>query len=254
MFCRYIITLLLIAPLFFLSANAQDGVSAVQTGKLEFSTSSAEIIGEEAAKSFSKTLVTDDKIKWSIFVPDNYDPTMPPGIVVHMTQRNLAKTPIGWNTVLKEQNLIMVALNKTGQLKLNKEMLIAVLSTAFIQDKYEINKERIYIVASADSCYPASVAMEIYPDIFDGIIYSTCEPFNWRNNTPRTIEQMKDNSYLFVSSNEKNVRSAMRRSYQKYKDSGLTKIEYLRVQKLFYGRQMDRRTFKKSITILDDFD
>ena len=252
MFYRYIIILLLLTPLFIFPAKAQVNAYAAQTGKLEFSTSSAEIIGEDAAKRFSKTLAKDDKIKWSIFVPDKYDPAKPPGIVVHMTQRNLAKTPIGWNTVLKEQNLIMVALNKTGQLKLDKEMLIAVLSTAFIQDKYEINRERVYIVASADSCYPASVAMEIYPDVFNGAVYSTCEPFNWRNNTPLTIEQMKDNSYLFVSSNEKNIRGAMRRSYQKYKDAGLTKVEYLRVQKLFYGRQMDRRTFKKSISILDN--
>lgn len=223
----------------------------MQTGELEFVTSSSEILGAQAANSFSKTLDVDDKIKWSIYVPENYNPASPPGIVVHMTTKNLAKIPIGWTRALNEKNLIWISLNKAGQLKQDKEMLIAVLSTPFIQEKYKIDGNRIYIVASADSCYPASAAMEIYPDIFKGIVYSTCEPINWKNDTPQTIEQMKKNRYLFVSSNEKDIKRLMRRAYRKYTKSGLTKVEYMLIPKLIYGKQIDRRKFMQSIDILD---
>lgn len=235
-----------------ISAFAQESNNPVKTGDMKFETTSAEILGTEMASDFSELLKVDEKIKWSMHVPDNIDPASPPGIVVHMTQGKMAKLPFGWMTALKEKNLIWISLNKTGNLKQNKEMLLTVLATPFVQEKYKIDRSRIYIVASANSCYPASAAMEVYPDIFKGIIYSTCEPINWKSDTPQTIEQMKKNRYLFVSSNEKDIKLAMRRAYRKYTNSGLTKAEYMNIPKLVYGRQLDRRKFTQSIEILDN--
>jgi|TARA_R110002096_G_scaffold309403_2_gene503946 predicted peptidase len=249
MFYRFIIILLSITLSFSLSLQAQENV---QTGRLEVVTSSTKILGAQAANGFSETLDSDDEIKWSIYVPENYDPSSPPGMVVHMTTQNMAKMPIGWTTALNEKNLIWISLNKAGQLKQNKEMLIAVLSTPYIQEKYKIDRNRVYIVASTDSCYPASAAMEVYPDIFKGIVYSTCEPINWKNNTPQSIEQMKENRYVFVSSNERDIKIAMRRAYKKYTNSGLAKAKYILIPKLFYGKQIDRRKFAQSIDILDN--
>ena len=251
MFYRFTIILLSIIQSFSLSLQAQETVNKIQTGEFQFITSSREILGEELANGFSQTLGINDEIKWTIYVPENYDPSSPPGVVVHMTQTNLPKIPIGWPKALNEKNLIWISLNKAGELKQNKEMLLAVLSTPFIQEKYKIDNNRIYIVASANSCYPASAAMEIYPDIFKGGVYSTCEPINWKKNTPKTIEHMKNNRYLFVSSNEKEIKRISRKAYNRYKKAGLTKIDYMHIPKLFYGKQLDRRKFIQSIDILD---
>lgn len=247
-----------ILPLMFLilSSNirAQDKDVAYKTGRFEIETTSAEILGSDVAASFANLLDVDDNIKWSVSVPENYDPSSPPGILVHMTQSNLAKMPIGWPRTLDDKNLIWISLNKAGLLMPNKEMLLAVLTTALLQDKYNIDTNRIYIVASANSCLPASAAMQVYPDIFKGVVYSTCQPINWRGDIPDTINQMKNNGYVFVASNENNIKSAMRRSYKKYEDAGITNLEYLSIQKLFYGKNIDRRKLWDMIEILDDFD
>jgi len=254
MYALFITILLLIITPFSFFANAQDTEFSYKTGRFEIETTSAEILGSDVATSFANLLDIDDKIKWSVAVPDKYDPSSPPGIIIHMTEHKLAKMPIGWPRALDEKNMIWISLNKAGQLMPNKEMLLAVLTTPLLQDKYSIDTNRIYIVASANSCRPASAAMQVYPDIFKGVVYSTCEPINWKSDIPETINQMKKNGYVFVASNEKNVKSSMRRSYKKYQKAGITNLEYMNVQKLFYGKNIDRRKLTETIEILDDFD
>lgn len=229
-------------------------ISHAQTGRFEITTTSAEVLGEELASTYGELLDTDEKIKWTIYIPVNYDPSAPPGILIHMTDNNMAKIPFGWKSVMDEKNLIFISLNKAGKLIQNKEILLTVLAAPFIENNYQINSNRIYISAQANSCYPASAAMQIYPTIFKGIIYSTCEPINWKSDIPETIDVMKQNRYIFISSNEASVKRAMRRSVRKYKDAGLPNIEYLNIPKLVYGRSIDRRKFMQVIDLLDQRD
>lgn len=231
-------------------ANAQD--SRLRTsGKFKFTTNSAEILGEEYAFNYEEVLKTDEEIKWTVHVPENYDPAFPPGLLVHITERNLAVLPFGWNTVLKEKNFIWISLNKTGRLTPNKEMLLTVLSTAFIETKYRINTDRIYISSLTESCIPASASMQFYPAIFKGVIYTSCLPINWKSNIPNTIEKMKNNRYVFVSGDENALEREMRRMVRKYEKSGLEKVKYLNIPQLSYGKNLDRRRLVQFIEFLD---
>lgn len=244
-------TTFILIPFFFVHAQEEGG--AIRTGNFKVETTIAEILGEADAKSFESLLSADETIKWSIQVPKNYNPSAPAGIIVHMTDRKLAKVPFGWSRAFENKNLIWISLVKAGNPMPDKEMIIAVLSVPFLQSKYNIDLDRIYIAASTASCLPASAAMQIYPNIFKGAIYSTCEPIDWRGDIPETIEPMKRNGYVFVSSTEKSVRDAMRRIYNKYSSAGISNLEFINVNKLIYGRNMDRRKFTQSIELLDNF-
>lgn len=221
------------------------------TGKFEFTTTSAKILGEEYAVNYEEVLEPDEAIKWTVHVPENYDPLYPPGLIVHITERNLAVLPFGWNNVLKGKNLIWISLNKSGRITPNKEMLISVLSTAFIDTKYKINTDRIYISSLTEGCFPASAAMQYYPTIFKGVIYNSCLPFNWKQDVPNTIEEMKDNSYVFISGIDSELEKDMRRMVRKYENSGLRKIEYLNIPQLSYGKNLDRRRLNQYIDFFD---
>lgn len=221
------------------------------TGKFKITTTSAEILGEEYAVNYEEVLETDEEIKWTIHVPETFDPAYPPGLIVHITERNLAVLPFGWNSVLKEKNLIWISLNKTGRLTPNKEMLLTVLSTALIETKYRINTDRIYISSLTESCIPASAAMQFYPAIFKGVIYTSCLPINWKNDIPNTIEEMKNNRYVFISGDENTLEREIRRMVRKYEKSGLEKVEYLNIPQLSYGKNLDRRRLNQFIEFLD---
>ena len=233
--------------LLLLSVN----ISHAQTGRLEITTTSSEILGPELAASFSKILEADEALKWNIYIPEDYDPSKPPGIVIHMPRNNMLEMPIGWASMMDERNLIWISLNNTKHLLQIKEMLISVLATPFLQNQYKIDADRVYIIASADRCYPASAAMQIYPHIFKGIVYSTCEPINWQDNIPENLDQMNENRYIFIASRELLIRQAARRSARQYRDAGITDIEYLLVTSIGYGRNLRRQKLGKVIDMLD---
>ncbi|MDG1997161.1 MAG: hypothetical protein P8J14_11740 [Emcibacteraceae bacterium] len=244
----------LISSIFFSSVlYAQDDRREV-SGRFEVVTTSAEILGKEAAEAYKQELDPNDKIKWTYYIPKGYDPAIPPGIMVHVTQNNLAKIPFGWQSVMDEKNLIWISLNKAGRLVRSKEVLLTVLTTPFLQDKYSVNVDRIYTVSQTDSCYSASAAMQVYPDIFKGAIYSTCQPLNWRKDIPSTIDQMRKNRYVFISSSERDIKQIMRRSVRQYIEDGLDKTEYMYIPKLKYGRNPDRRKFRQAVDFLDTRD
>lgn len=235
----------------FLISLISVNAALAQTGRLEIITTSSEILGAEMAASFSEILAEDEELKWNIYIPENYNPSKPPGIVIHMPQNNLLNMPIGWANMMDEKNLIWISLNNTKHLLQNKEMLISVLATPFLESRYKIDTNRIYIIASADRCYPASAAMQIYPQIFNGIIYSTCEPINWQDNIPDNLAQMNKNRYVFIASGESLIRQAVRRSVRKYRESGITNLEYLLVPSLAYGKNLRRRKLGQVIDMLD---
>ncbi|MDG1707312.1 MAG: hypothetical protein P8H03_01050 [Emcibacteraceae bacterium] len=249
----FFLTALVSVVLFSSSLYAQDNLNQA-SGYFEVTTTSSEILGQELSQTYEKILNPDEEIKWAYYVPKGYDATKPQGIMVYVTQNNLAKMPFGWESAMNDKNLIWISLHKTRRMVQNKDVLLTVLAAQFIQNRYNVNSDRIYTVGQADGCFSSSAAMQMYPDVFKGAIYSTCQPINWRSDTPDTIEKMRENRYYFISSSENDIKQAMRRSLGKYKDAGIDNVEYLLVPKLRYGRNPDRRKLKKAIDYLDTRD
>ncbi|MCC3860226.1 hypothetical protein [Pseudemcibacter aquimaris] len=246
------IIIVTISLLYSNSLFAQDDRRDI-TGYKEYTKSSGEIIGNDAIP-FEAVLATDEQYKWSVYIPKGYDSSKPPGILVHITERNQANMPFGWESAMDDKNLIWISMNKVGRLPQNKEMLLTVLAAPLIESQYSINPDRVYIAASTDGCHPASAAMQVYPTIFKGAIYATCLPINWRNDTPDTIELMRNNRYVFIASKEQDIRQQMRRSYRKYTNSDFENVEFINVPDLIYGKSIKRRRLLDAIEILDSRD
>ncbi|MEZ5758962.1 MAG: hypothetical protein R3D86_12145 [Emcibacteraceae bacterium] len=236
---------------FTLPIRAQEQ-NTITNGEITVGTTMSEVLGTDSATNFKDILDPNETIKWTINIPENYNPALPSGTLVQMRPVNLAKIPFGWPPLLNEKNLIWISLNKAGNLKAEKEMLITVLSIVYIQEHYKIDTSRVYIAASKDSCISASLTMQIYPNIFKGVIYTTCEPINWRDKIPPTIGEMKNNGYVFVSSRENEIRRVMQRAEKKYNDAGIKKTKFLNAPNMNYGNSLSAQKFKQAIELLDD--
>lgn len=238
-----------ISALFFkIQINSQE----VKTGEFTVETTLSEILGEDTAADYKNVLNPDETIKWTINVPEDYNSAQPSGILVQMSPLNLAKMPFGWPSLLNEKNLIWISLNKAGNIRVEKEMLIAVLAIVYIQEYYKIDTSRIYMAALSDSCVSASLAMQIYPNIFNGVIYTTCEPINWHDKVPSTIGKMKNNGYVFVSSREKEIRRVMQRAERNYKDAGIKNTRFINAPNMIYGKSLSSQKLGQAIELLDD--
>ncbi|MDG1727306.1 MAG: hypothetical protein P8H57_09140 [Emcibacteraceae bacterium] len=105
-----------------------------------------------------------------------------------------------------------------------------------------------------ESCISASAAIQFYATIFKGVIYTSCLPINWKNDIPNTIEEMKNNRYVFISGSDNNLEREMRRMVRKYENSGLEKIQYMNIPQLAYGKNLNRRRLIEFIEFLDTRD
>lgn len=225
---------------------------AQQQGEVyDIVTTTKEILGDELATAYENVIGKNEEIKWSIYVPKNYNPNNPPGIFVHNSHRNLANMPFGWSRSMDDKNLIWISLNYSGRIIVEKQMLLAVLATPFLQNSYTINTNRIYSYSSVDACAAGSAAAQYYPNIFKGNIYSTCVPYNWRDKTPETIVEMRQNKFVFLASRERNVRLEMRRSERNYNDDGISKTTYTSINDLTFGKDTNRRRINQAIDFLD---
>lgn len=233
-----------------LSAQEEKSSSVEKEFKIE--TTIVDVLDKETAKIYDDVIKPNESINWSIKVPETYDPGIPPGILVQMSQNNLAKIPFGWASVLEEKNLIWISIDKTGVLKHSKEMLLSTLASVYLQSRFKINTDRIYLIASTDSCISASIAMQTFPQIFKGVIYSACEPINWKKNIPPKINEMKNNAYVFMSSSEKSIQRLMRQAERQYNNEGIMNTKFLYDPRLFYGENLSRQKFSQTIELLDD--
>lgn len=233
------------ALLLLVSVSLSYAQSAYKTGEMVISSSPDEIIGAEAVP-FNSIIPKDDIIEWEVYVPENYDPDNPPGIMVYAGAPQNVRAPAGWMSVMEDKNLIWVAARKSGNgSSFMQKELLALLSVPLIEKSYKIDAKRVYITGEGRI---ASVVTMDNPDIFNGAILSGVSI--WSKNPESKIDAILDKRFVFVTSRQGGagaVRTS-RYSYYKFKDAGVKNLKLITV----YGRhRYDRRKFSQSIDYLD---
>ncbi|MCP5381119.1 MAG: hypothetical protein H6912_02000 [Kordiimonadaceae bacterium] len=233
--------------LFFNSVSyAQDN----KTGSFLLKSTSADIIGEEAAEQYKVRLDPHEEITWQIYVPENYDPSNPPGVLLYQTYGTGPNDPLGWRAALEEKNLILVRLRIGGKLIEGKEMLLGVLSLPLLQSKYNINTSRVYNTAE-NGCIVAGLTSKYYANIFKGSIFVNCVPASWKNDIPEQLELMKQNRYLFIYSPKILKSIGIRQTIRRYNEYGINKTKLESTSRLDSGDNLDRRLLNSAIDYLD---
>lgn len=231
--------------LFLVTFSLSYAQSSYKTGEMIISSSPDEIIGEEAA-SFNSIVPKDDIIEWEVYVPENYDPDNPPGLMVYAGAPQNVKAPFGWISVMEDKNMIWVAARKSGNgSSLMQKELLALLSVPLIEKDYKTDTERVYITGEGRI---ASVVTMDNPDVFKGAILTGSNI--WSKNPETKINAILDKRFVFVSGEQGGagvVRSA-RHSYYKFRDAGVKNLKLLTIP---YTRRYDRRKFSEAIDYLD---
>ncbi len=130
--------------------------------KNEIVTPSKEIV-PEAADDSRKTST------WSIFVPDDYTPDVPYGLMVFINSTSSGKVNKQWEPILAKHRLIWVgpnmAGNKTG---VSWRMALANEGVRQMLSRYNVDRDRIYISGRSGGGRVSSMQMLHQPDIYSG--------------------------------------------------------------------------------------
>ena len=77
-----------------------------RTGPLKLTMSPVEVLGPEAAYQMNHLMLADEMIDWRVYVPRDYSPQRPPGVLVWISSIDWGGIPDRWQMLMDKHNLI----------------------------------------------------------------------------------------------------------------------------------------------------
>jgi dienelactone hydrolase len=216
----FVIALLLLSYCSSLAADATLGTFTASQTVLG-------LVGEKGSDYFKKVIDPEQPIEWTVHVPESYDPTTPPGLLVYVSPGDSGAIPRGWKSTLEEQNMIWIAANSSGN-AVDGGLRIAytLMASVFASKNYQVDKSRVYVSGLFGGGRVASIVAPEYAQIFKGAIFN-CGVNFWGKKTPGRIEQIKNNRYVFVTGSDDFNRRETRRAYSSYRKAGVENVYLL---------------------------
>lgn len=173
-----------------------------QTGEFPLTTTVLKLLGEESAQPFKEKIAIDQPITWEVYVPANYDPAKPAGVLVFVNSRDSGKIEAEWKAVMDHTNLIYIGANESGnQIDVPQRVAYAILAPKLIADSYVIDPERLYVSGFSGGSRVASMVATEYHRLFRGAIYNSGANFWGETALPR-YREMAGNHYVFITGTE----------------------------------------------------
>lgn len=212
------LTMLLISGI---AAETEDAA----VGEFSSTATVTELVGEKSSHYFENVIAADTPIEWDVYVPVGYDPESPAGVMVYVSPDNSGEIPSGWKTVMEDHNLIWIGANNSGN-KIDGRLRVtyAILAPSLARKSYNIDQDRVYISGLSGGGRIASIVAPEYAHIFKGAVYN-CGVNFWGRNTPKRLEQIKNNRYVFVTGSGDFNRRETKKAYKSYKKAGAENIQ-----------------------------
>jgi predicted esterase len=196
---------------------------------------------------------------FQVYVSRNYTAAVPAGLIVYMSPIDTGEIPIEWKYTFDKQNLIWVSVDGSGNTASQEQRISeAKASLKFIDERYDLDNQRIYISGMSGGAQIAGIVAASYPELFNGGIFlcgvnpwSEREADPWIENPPDKLEKMKNNRYVFVSGTEDFKLAATARVYRKYKKAGIEASKLIVVDGM--GHELpNAATYRRAIEFLDN--
>jgi hypothetical protein len=204
--------------------------SQPRTGFVNLEMTTEELLGAEAADSLNSILLASDRLGWRAFVPLDYDPGRPPGVLVFISSIDWGGIPEEWTPVMDAHNLIWISpVQAGGSAPVQERMMKAILAPRVVDVDYTINEERIYIAGFSDGGKVANLVQAADPVVFRGGIYM-CGAMFWGDRIPAKIDQMRDSRHVFIRACSDPKEREVRGVYEEYRKAGIDRAELITVQ------------------------
>jgi predicted esterase len=249
-------------PIFALCASpiclADIAEPAYKTGSYTERTTLVSLVGEAGAQSLAGVLDPNHEFEFDVYVPENYGPSSPAGLLVYVSPIDSGEIPGTWKQGFDRRNLIWVSVNRSGNtISRERRVAEAKVSVAFILQNYGIDPQRIYISGMSGGGQISSIVASLYPSLFRGGIFlcgvnpwSEGDADPWLENPPENFDAIKENRYVFLSGTEDFKLAATERVYRIYKKAGVESSKLIVIENM--GHELpDARNFDRALGFLD---
>lgn len=221
----YFVLPLLIAFFLLQAAHAdlfeELDTSTARTGFFNVVKTPIEVLGEDDAGKLNPVLLATEQIEWRVYVPRNYDPTTPSGVLVFVSSIDWGGIPEEWQPVMEQKNLIWISASNAGSsAPVEQRMVKAIIAPQAIDREYQIDMNRIYNAGFADGAKVGNLIQTAEPGVFKGGIYM-CGALFWGDKTPRRFDEMRGNRHVFIRGCFDPKERDVRLVHKQYMDAGL---------------------------------
>lgn len=214
--------------------NAQEPL--LRTGEYTANSSVLELLGEESAQPFAEKIPIDQHIAWEVYVPGNYDPGNPAGVLVFINSRNSGKIEPEWKEVMENSNLIWIGANESGnEVEVPQRVAYALLAPRLIINSYAVDPERIYLSGFSGGSRVASMVATEYNRLFKGAIYNSGANF-WGDAALSRYQEMNPNHYIFITGTEDFNLEDTREVHAAYLQAGIKNSKLMVVPAMAHKR------------------
>lgn len=207
------------------NANADDGP---RTGYFKMTTTPLELLGERGAEAVSSLFAPDQSLSWQLYVPPNYDPGQPAGVMVFIGFGDWGGGKRAWNSVLADNNLIWIGpLNAGDDVPVNERMVKAILAQAVLEKDYKIDTERLFLFGYSGGAHIAAILATTKPETFKGAVYYG-QALRWTEIPPK-IELLRERRFMFMTGGRDKDRKEIQRVAESYRAAGIEAVDYVSV-------------------------
>ena len=202
---------------------------------------------------------------WQVYVPGSYDDTLPYGVLAYINSGDSGGIVGGWQAVLNKHRIIWIGADKSGNSQpTSYRYALAVDGVRRIQEKYQIDPQRIYVSGNSGGGRVCSQLMLLHADLFTGgYPHIGCNPY--RNLplpdgkflasklqvNPKFMKQAaRQNRYVFLTGEKDFNRDHTRLIFNQYKSDGFQHVTYLEVPGMEHSAP-NAEWFEKGIVALD---
>ena len=245
---RLILALLILQASVAISAANDD--PEIKRGHIHVARTPAQLVDAKSLESLSEIQDMGQEISWQMYVPDNYDPDVPAGLLVFVSPTTKGWLPNAWRPVLDEQNLIMISADMSGNgTRTKKRLLHAALAPYVAAESYSIDPQRIYVSGFSGGGKVASIAAVQFANLFSGAIY-ICGVVAWPEVSAGQLALAKSRRYVFITGSDDFNRKLTRRLYAKYEKSGMKNINLLTIHGMAHNIPGEEH-FREAMNYLD---
>lgn len=223
------------------------------TGYFQITLTPVELLGAEGAATVGEIFEPTEELSWQLYVPPEYDPSQPAGVIVYVSPRSGGGPPKAWNEILGERNLIWIgAQNASNEVPVVRRMFLAMFAPMVLERDYALDSERIYILGFSGGGTTASRVATLYPNIFKGGIFVSGAMF-WDRGTPPLIDTIKTLRYVFIVGSRDTAMGGTKSVHRKFLGAGVVNSKLMVLPNLGYALP-DRLNFARALDYLDGRD
>ena len=208
-------------------AFSKDQDTSLRTGYFRLTITPLELLGTQGAQTLSGVFEPDQKLRWQLDVPEDYDLSQPPGAIVFVNRGNWGGGKKVWSKVLGDKNLIWIgAIDAGDKAPMNERMLKAILAPTVLSRYYAVDPARIYVAGFSGGARVANILATSKPALFKGGLFMGGAMF-WEDKMPAQIDLVRQNRYVFVAGQNDVARTTVSRTAQAYRDAGVANTELI---------------------------